>query len=254
MVQSNDERMQNLEDMLRENMRLAKKSGMITVVGSLCIITVFVIFGTFLYGRYSNFDVLKLQGNVALKAPQALAPELANFRNDLLQTLYPELMAEIQARAPEEMPKLRGELEKQMVLLIDDTKDLMQEKITDDTTLVVRESIARGVESFHLTPVQQQAIDRFSEESVEFVLVDMQPFIEKEAQKTADQLRDLYDTFYNLEDSRLAQYLWPETPEQATIELLKSMLELAVIKLDDEDVQNFMKTNLNTKVSLSALK
>ena len=185
---------------------------------------------------------------------QALAPELANFRNDLLQTLYPKLLAEIQARAPKEMPKLKGELEKQMVMLIDDTKDLMEQKITDDTTLVVRESIARGVENFHLTSDQQQAIDRFTEESVELVLVDMQPFIEKESREAANQLTDLYDTFYNLEASRLAQYIWPETPEKATIELLKSMLELAVIKLDDEDVQKFMKTNLTTKVSLSALK
>ena len=45
MVQNNNERLQNLEDLQRENMRLAKKSGMITAVGSLCIIAVFVIFG-----------------------------------------------------------------------------------------------------------------------------------------------------------------------------------------------------------------
>ena len=44
-------------------------------------------------------------------------------------------------------------------------------------------------------------------------------------------------TFYNLENTRLAQYLWPSNPEDATIELLKSMLELAVIKLDDEEVR-----------------
>lgn len=253
MVQSNDERLQYLEDMLRENTRLAQKSRMITAIGSLCIVAVFIIFGLILYGRYSNFDVLELQGRVALKAPRALAPELANFRNDLLQTLYPKLLAEIQARAPQEIPKLRGELDKQMVLLIDDTKSLMKKKITDDTTLVVRESIAKGVENFHLTPDQQQAVDRFAEDSVELVLTDMQPFIEKESQKAADQLRGLYDTFYNLEDSRLAQYLWPDNPEDATIEMLKSMLELAVIKLDDEDVRDFLKTDLKTKISMPAL-
>jgi uncharacterized protein with von Willebrand factor type A (vWA) domain len=253
MVQGKEEKLQYIEDMLQKNIRLVQKSRMITAIGSLCIVAVFVIFGFILYGRYSNFDVLELQGHVALKAPRALAPELANFRNDLRQTLYPKLLAEIQARAPQEMPKLRGELEKQMVLVIDDTKALMKKKITDDTTLVVRESIARGVENFQLTAEQQQAVERFAEESIELVLIDMQPFIEKESQKAADQLRGLYDTFYNLEDYRLAQYLWPDSPEDATIELLKSMLELAAIKLDDEDVRNFLKTDMKTKVNMPVL-
>jgi hypothetical protein len=250
MVQSKDERLQYLEDMLQENMRLAQKSKVIATIGSLCIIAVFVIFGLILYGRYSNFDVLELQGRVAIKAPPALAPEMTRFRNDLLQILYPKLMAEIQARAPQEMPKLRIELEKQMVLLVSDTEDLMRKKITDDTTLVVRESITRGVENFTLDNDQQNAVDRFAEESVELILTDMQPFILKESKKAADELRGLYDTFYNLEDSRLAQYLWPANPDDATIELLKSMLELAVLKLDDEEVRTFMKTDLRTNVSL----
>jgi hypothetical protein len=236
--------------MLQENMRLVQKSRTITIIGSICIVAVFVIFGLILYGRYSNFDVLELQGRIALKAPPALAPEMTHFRNDLLQILYPKLMTEIQTRAPQEMPKLRAELEKQMVLLIADTEDLVRKKITDDTTIVVRESIVKGVESFNLTGDQQKSVDRFVEESVDLILTDMQPFILQESKKTADQLRDLYDTFYNLEDTRLAQYLWPSNPEDATIELLKSILELAVIKLDDEEVRSFMKTDLKTKVSL----
>jgi hypothetical protein len=252
MEQAKDERLQYLEDMLRENLRLAQKSRMVTAIGSLCIIAVFVIFGLILYGRYSNFDVLELQGRVALKAPPALAPEMTLFRNDLLQTLYPKLMAEIQSRAPQEMPKLRAELEKQMVLLIDDTKNLMRKKITDDTTLVVRESIAKGVENFHLTNDQQKAVDQFAEESVELVLTDLQPFIENESQRAADQLKGLYDTFYNLEDTRFAKYLWPSNPDDATIELLKTMLEMAVLKLDDEEVRSFLKTDMKTKVSMPA--
>ena len=253
MEQGKDERLQNLEDMLQENMQLAKKNRMITTIGSLCIITVFIIFGLILYGRYSNFDVLELQGRIALKAPPALAPEITNFRNDLLQVLYPKLMEEIQSRAPQEIPKLRAELDKQMVLLIKETEDLMKKSITDDSTLVVRESITRSVENFHLTSDQQKAVDQFAEESVELILMDMQPFILQESKKTADELRGLYDTFYNLEDTRLAQYLWPSNPEDATIELLKSVLELAVIKLDDEEVRSFLKTDMKTKVSMPAL-
>ena len=253
MVQSKDERLQYLEDMLQDNLRLAKKSRMVTAIGSLCIITVFVVFGLILYGRYSNFDVLELQGRIALKTPPALAPEMSRFRNDLLQTLYPKLMAEIQSRAPQVLPKLRTELEKQMALLIDDTKNLMQKKITDDTTLVVRESIAKGVENFHLTDDQQKAVDQFAEESVELVLTDLQPFIEKESQRAADQLKGLYDTFYNLEDTRFAKYLWPSNPDDATIELLKTMLELVVLKLDDEEVRSFLKTDMKTKVNMPAL-
>jgi hypothetical protein len=162
-------------------------------------------------------------------------------------------MAEIQSRAPQEMPKLRAELEKQMVLLIDDTKNLMRKKITDDTTLVVRESITKGVENFHLTADQQKAVDQFAEESVELVLTDLQPFIENESQRAADQLKGLYDTFYNLEDTRFAKYLWPSNPDDATIELLKTMLELAVLKLDDEEVRNFLKTDMKTKANMPAL-
>ncbi len=253
MEQGKDARLQNLENMLQKNMRLAKKNRMITTIGSLCIITVFIIFGFILYGRYSNFDVLQLQGRVALKAPSALAPEINNFRNDLLQTLYPKLMEEIQSRAPKEIPKLRAELDKQMVLLINDTEDLMKKSITDDSTLVVRESIAKSVENFQLTADQQQAVDQFAEESVELILTDMQPFILQESKRTADEFRGLYDTFYNLEDTRLAQYIWPSSPEDATIELLKSMLELAVIKLDDEEVRSFLKTDMKNKVSMPAL-
>ena len=253
MEQGKDERLLYLEDMLRTNMRLAKKNRMITVIGSLCIVTVFVIFGLILYGSYSNFDVLKLQGHIAIKAPPALAPEINNFRNDLLQTLYPKLMEEIQTRAPQEMPKLRTELDKQMILLIRDTENIIRKSITDDSTLVIRESIAKSVEDFHLTVDQKEAVDRFAEESVELILTDIQPFILQESTKAADELKGLYDTFYNLEDSRLAQYLWPSNPEDATIELLKSMLELAVIKLDDEKVRSFLTTDMKTKVSMPVL-
>ena len=253
MEQGKDERLLYLEDMLRTNMRLAKKNRMITVIGSLCIVTVFVIFGLILYGSYSNFDVLKLQGHIAIKAPPALAPEINNFRNDLLQTLYPKLMEEIQTRAPQEMPKLRTELDKQMILLIRDTENIIRKSITDDSTLVIRESIAKSVEDFHLTVDQKEAVDRFAEESVELILTDIQPFILQESTKAADELKVLYDTFYNLEDSRLAQYLWPSNPEDATIELLKSMLELAVIKLDDEKVRSFLTTDMKTKVSMPVL-
>jgi len=250
MEQDKDERLLYLEDMLKTNMRLAQKNRMITVIGSLCIITVFIIFGLILYGRYSNFDVLELQGRIALKAPPALAPEINNFRNDLLQTLYPKLMEEIQAKAPQELPKLRTELDKQMVLLIKDTEGLIKKSINDDSTLVIRESIARSVEKFHLTADQQKAVDQFAEESVELILTDMQPFIIQESSKAADELQGIYDTFYNLEDTRLAQYIWPSNPEDATIELLKSMLELAVIKLDDEEVRSFLTNQMNTRISL----
>jgi hypothetical protein len=253
MEQGKDERLLSLEDMLRENMRLAKKNKMITTIGSICIVAVFIIFGLILYGRYANFNVLELQGRIALKAPPALAPEINNFRNDLLQILYPRLMEEIQSRAPQEMPKLRTELEKQMVLLISDTEDLMRRKINDDTTKVVRDSIARSVESFHLTDDQQKAVDLFAEESVELVLTDMQPFILQQSKKAADELGDLYDTFYDLENTRLGQYLWPSNPEDATFEMLKSMLELAVIKLEDEQVRSFLRADMNTKISMPVL-
>jgi hypothetical protein len=253
MEQGKDEKLLYLEDMLRANMRLAKKNRMITTIGSIYIIAVFVIFGLILYGRYSNFDVLELQGRIAVKAPPALAPEINNFRNDLQQILYPKLLEEIQSKAPQELPKLRTELDKQMVLLIKDTEDLIRKRINDDTTLVIRESIARGVESFHLTTEQQKIVDRFAEESVELILTDMQPFIIEESNKTADELKNLYDTFYNLEDTRLAQYLWPSNPEDATFELLKSMLGLAVIKLDDEKVRSFLTTDMKSKLRIPAL-
>jgi hypothetical protein len=253
MEQDKDKRLLYLEDMLRANMRLAKKNRVITVIGSLCIVTVFIIFGLILYGSYSNFDVLELQGHIALKAPPALAPEINNFRNDLLQVLYPKLMQEIKTRAPQEMPKLKTELDKQMVLLIKDTEAIIRKSITDDSTLVVRESIAKSVEKFHLTADQQKAVDRFAEESVELILTDIQPFILEESNKTADELKGLYDTFYNLEDTRLAQYLWPSNPEDATIELLKSTLELAVIKLDDEGVRSFLTTDMKARLSMPVL-
>jgi hypothetical protein len=63
----------------------------------------------------------------------------------------------------------------------------------------------------------------------------------------------LYDTFYNLEDTRFAKYLWPSNPDDATIELLKTMLELVVLKLDDEEVRSFLKTDMKTKVNMPAL-
>ena len=234
-------------------MRLAQKNRIITILGSLCIVSVFIVFGLILYGRYSNFDVLELQGHIALKAPPALAPEINNFRNDLVQILYPKIMQEIQTRAPQEMPKLKTELDKQMILLIKDTENLIRKSITDDSTLVIRESIARSVEDFHLTADQQEAVDRFAEESVELILTDIQPFILQESNKTADELKGLYDTFYNLENTRLAQYLWPSNQEDATFELLKSMLELAVIKLDDEKVRSFLTTDMKTRLSMPVL-
>ena len=40
--------------------------------------------------------------------------------------------------------------------------------------------------------------------------------------------------------------------DDATIELLKTMLEMAVLKLDDEEVRSFLKTDMKTKVSMPA--
>lgn len=248
MGQNMEATLQEMEGILRENMELARQSRTITRWGSIAIVLIFMVFGLVLYGRYTSFDFNYLQQEVAAKAPALLMPELNRFQADLAKTLLPRLLEVSSKRLREEAPKIQAELENQTTLLIADLEKSFLERLTANSSDTVRNAITSGVENFQLSEAQQQAVEKFSEESVEYIMIDMQPFFDQQSSKSIAMMNGLYDSFNTLENTKLGQYLWPQDDDEATIAFMKALLELAVIKLDQEEVREMLKTSLNTSI------
>jgi hypothetical protein len=249
MEQNTSEALLAMEKMARENIELAQKSKKITLIGSIAIIALFVIFGSVLYGQYADFDIEELQKNITDKAPAMLRPEVNKFRQEISDTLYPKLLEAAGAKTAEQLPKMQAELEKQMVILIGDLEKSFKEKFTGEISKSLQSSMDSGFEKLQLTEEQQKTVDAFVEESVAHVLSDMQPFIEKQSARGTDKLSEVYDSLYKLEDTKLGQYIWPGNREDATIELFKSILGLTIIKLDRDDVRAALRADLQVDLN-----
>lgn len=249
MEQSISEIIPAMEKMVQENNELARKSRKITIIGSIMIVFLFVFFGTVLYGQYTNFNITQLQNEVAERAPGLLQPEVNMLRQDISAILYPKLVESVSAKTAEQLPRVQTELEKQMVILIGDLENSFKKKFTGETSKALHDSMGTGFENFDLTAEQQKIVDAFVEDSVAYVLADMQPYMELQAARSIDKLNQLFESMYRLEETRLGQYIWPKNPEDATVELFKAILGLTIIKLDRQDVRAALHADVQADIN-----
>ena len=250
MAQDMDNDLQTMEETLRESIRYTRQTRRITTIGSIVIVGIFLIFGVLIYNRVTCFDMAALQQTITTNAPTVLNPEIEKFKDDIVQSLFPKILDTSSKRIQKEMPKLHAEIEKQMVILIGEIEESINNQLTSDSSKVVRKAIYSGVEQVNLDEKQKKAVEQFADESIEYILVDMQPFFKEQTEKITKMLTNLYDTVHELENTSFAAGIQPSDMEDASTKLLKSMLELAAIKLEQEDVKEMLRADLRTNITL----
>ena len=250
MAQDMDNDLQTMEETLRESIRYTRQTRKITTIGSIVIVGIFLIFGVFIYNEVTDFDTAALQQTITSNAPAVLNPEIEKFKNDIVQSLFPKILETGGERIQKEMPKLHTEIEKQMVILIGEIEESINNQLTSDSSKVVRQAIYSGVEQVNLDEKQKKAIEQFADESIEYILVDMEPFFKEQTKKISKMLTNLYDTVHELENTSFAAGIQPSDIEDASTKLLKSMLELAAIKLEQEEVKEMLRADLLTNITL----